>query len=169
MSDLATLRLLPKKLIVTHLPGVLVDEDDLPVTLDWAWAIKSTGYVFGMKTIAPKKRIATYLHRLIMGYPDGLIDHINGDKLDNRRSNLRVADQTINQINRHKVRSDSGTGIRGVTFMPRLSAKHPWRAEIGYRGRHYHIGMFASADEAFVARREAELRIWGINAPLVEP
>jgi hypothetical protein len=94
-------------------------------------------------------------HRVIYAAAYGewpeLIDHINQDRSDNRLSNLRSADKALNSFN-SKVRSDSSTGIKGVSWSRRSNA---WRAYITDAGKQVHLGFYATADDAAVARAKA--------------
>ena len=90
---------------------VVVDEQDLAVLSEHSWyCVKSRG------TFYAKTGKNTRLHRLLMGVTDSkkIVDHINGDGLDNRRSNLRIVDVSINVANRQ--RSRSGNKCPGVYF-----------------------------------------------------
>lgn len=71
------------------------------------------------------------------------VDHINGDKIDNRPSNLRLCNGTQNQLNR-KIRSDNKSGVKGVGLRSRGSKAKPWRA----RYKKKHLGRFATKEEA---------------------
>lgn len=86
--------------------------------------------------------------------PDGMvIDHINGDSLDNRIQNLRVVDLVQNARNR-KVSSTNTSGITGVHFH---KATKKWSAQInGDDGRAVWLGLFKRKNEAAIARRAAE-------------
>jgi hypothetical protein len=85
---------------------------------------------------------AVYLHRLILGAGAGqLVDHINGDTLDNRRENLRFATPQQNCVNRTDYAPASG--FRGVS-----RAGRKWRAIITVRQEVISGGNFATAEEA---------------------
>jgi HNH endonuclease len=89
--------------------------------------------------------VARYVHRLIWLYhhgewPAGQIDHINGDKHDNRIENLRVVSQSENSQN---------VSHRGVTFESRRSsANRPWRARIMLDGKSISLGYYATEADA---------------------
>jgi hypothetical protein len=96
-------------------------------------------------------------HRVIWAivhgvWPEAFIDHINGNRLDNRLENLRVVSKTENARNQ-KRRYDNISGAPGVTWCKRTRR---WRAKIGVNGRQRQLGSFTAVDEAIKARREAE-------------
>ena len=87
----------------------------------------------------------TYLHRLITECPVGkVVDHINGDTLDNRLKNLRVCSQSENCQNRRG-------GIRGITMFGDL-----YRVKIHKDYKQIHLGYFKTIEEAQKARISAE-------------
>lgn len=84
------------------------------------------------------------------------VDHINGDRLDNRFCNLRAAKRIDNNKN-VKAHSDGKCGELGITeHKPGV-----WRARIMQNGKNMHIGLFSSIEEAVEARRKAELEFHG--------
>ena len=87
-------------------------------------------------------------------------DHIDGDKLNNRRENLRVVTPQINQVNRKSVNKNNTSGVRGVS-----KAYGKWRAQITVNRRNLHLGLFKTKDEALAARKRAELRYYGELCP----
>ena len=102
-------------------------------------------------------------HRLAWLYthgewPKGQIDHINGDKLDNRISNLRVATPSQNKQNARKARSDSRSGLLGATW---YSKGKKWRAAIQVDGKKKHLGYFDTAQEAHDVFMKAKRELHG--------
>ncbi|HEX3401933.1 MAG TPA: HNH endonuclease [Acetobacteraceae bacterium] len=101
-------------------------------------------------------------HRLVWLYvhgrwPEGEIDHINGDPSDNRWANLRLATSSNQKMNA-RLRPDNTSGIKGVWYDKRRSA---WVAEIWVNGKKHHIGQFATLLEAKGARIAAAHRLHG--------
>lgn len=93
--------------------------------------------------------------------PDRMIDHANGDRADNRWANLRLATRSQNNHNRHQVRSDSKSGIRGVKYRAERDRYVPI-LKVG--GRERKFGSFRTAEEAKARFREVELQYRGENA-----
>lgn len=96
-------------------------------------------------------------HRLAWFYvhgewPPETIDHINGDKADNRIANLRCVSKAINNQNRHRVRRDNRVGITGVS----LTVEGRYRARISLDGNARLLGHFDTPDEAAAAYIKAK-------------
>ena len=123
---------------------------------DLAGSIDSHGYV----QISVKGRLFL-AHRLVFLHvhgklPDGLIDHINGDRMDNRLANLRPAMPEINAQNLRKApKSNMSSGLLGVT---RVTGKTPgkWQARITANGKQRYLGVFESPDIAHAAYLSAK-------------
>lgn len=99
----------------------------------------------------------SYAHRLAWAFVHGSwpladIDHINGDKSDNRIANLREVDRKRNMRNAPRSSSNS-SGITGVKWHARA---RKWQAQITVDGREVYLGLFASKKEAAIARKHAE-------------
>ena len=96
-------------------------------------------------------------HRLAWLYMTGdwpldQIDHINGIKNDNRWSNLRQADFTINKENLRKAQKNNRYGYLGVGLMPSIPyRKKPWVARIGVGNKNKTIGYYSTPQEAYEA------------------
>ena len=97
-----------------------------------------------------------YLHNAIMRPSNGfVVDHINGDKLDNRRKNLRICTHTENMWNQKK-RKNNTSGHKGVTKRNDL-----YEAEIRVHGVRHYLGSFDTAKEASRAYQAASKRFHG--------
>lgn len=105
----------------------------------------------------PTGQAMILLHRLLLDPPSGMvIDHINGDTLDNRRSNLRVVTVGQNNQNLRGARRGNASGIRGVT---KHTQYDKWRARIRVDGKLHHLGVFDDIEEARRVVEEARSRL----------
>ena len=100
-------------------------------------------------------------HRLAFIYMTGdcpdEIDHINGDRADNRWDNLRAVTRSQNNMNATR-RGDNSSGQRGVSWVGRVNR---WRAFITIEGKQKHLGYFIHFDEACAAYRAAAIEVFG--------
>jgi len=107
------------------------------------------------------------LHREIMNAPKGLlVDHKNGNALDNRKANLRLATHWQNSCNRKKVNTNTWSRFIGVSFHKRRGL---WTAAIRYRGKHIWLGYFKTELEAALAYDRAAIKYHGEFARLNFP
>lgn len=147
-----------KILTILNKIETVVDND----VYEWAskidWRIKDGNYFFFQKG---SKRF--YLHRLIANTPEGFVtDHINGDTLDNLKSNLRVTSNRENLFN-FGIRCDNTSGYRGVWFRKSINR---WVAEIKKDGKKYHLGSYKTAEEAATVYNEKAKEVFGKYARL---
>jgi hypothetical protein len=86
------------------------------------------------------------MHRFILGVTDPAqqVDHLDGDELNNQRTNMRVVNQSLNQRNRRAHRSGRLVGVS----LDKHVHKRPWVAHIQLNGHYKHLGMFATEREA---------------------
>lgn len=141
---------------------VLIDDADFDRLGGRSIYIGTNGYAyFSMNATGPQT-----IHSFVIGATTAgsHIDHINGDKLDNRRVNLRVVTPQINQVNRKQLSKSNRSGVRGVGLTS-ASRKNPWRAQIMVNRKAIHLGLFPTLDEALAARRDVELRYFGEECP----
>ena len=141
---------------------ILVDDEDFEFAANYNWNVGSGGYARRNKRRGdPEHEGATILlHRQLMGlaYGDaGIVDHINGNRLDNRRANLRLCNRSENTRNQKK-RSTNTSGYKGVCFH---KGCQKWGATIHYGGRQRHIGMFDTPELAYAAYCDAARRHHG--------
>lgn len=139
---------------------VLLDDNDLPLVSMNTWAICG-GYVTKKIDINGKRRLTIAMHRVIMGDKDGqVVDHINGDILDNRRENLRFATNSQNRMNTRKSVNCSSQ-FKGVYWS---SKANKWCAKISVperEKRHKHLGSFTCEHEAGHAYNKAAIEFFG--------
>lgn len=89
-----------------------VDESDWELVFARSWYLTSNGYVASWLI---GERAMVLLHRYVTDAPPKThVDHKMGDKLDNRKSELRVTSPSLNQVNRRKRNKNNASGIRGV-------------------------------------------------------
>ena len=89
-------------------------------------------------------------------WPAAEIDHINGDRADNRICNLCAVDRTGNSQNRWMAHQDSSHGRLGAAW----NKQHRrWQSKITVNGTHHHLGYFSTADEAHAAYINAKKRL----------
>lgn len=107
------------------------------------------------------RQVTSYLGRLIVSCPSGMVvDHINGDKKDNRRENLRVCTQQENLVNRCLGKNNT-SGYRGVYWHNGM-----WVAEIKHRGVKFFLGRHETPEDAARAFNQKATELRGANARL---
>jgi HNH endonuclease len=143
--------------------GVLVQLDaaDWPRLAGYGWYLGRHGYVVATARIAGRKTVVLMQRIITDAPPHTEVDHLSGDKLDNRRSNLRVTTSQLNQVNRRHMNRNNTSGVRGVT-----SCGSRWHARICVARRTRFLGSFEDKVDAVRARRSAELRFWGEQCPV---
>lgn len=134
----------------------LVDNESYALFSDIKWAY-SGGYVlYDQRSKGARKKI--WLHRLIANTPDGMVtDHINGNKLDNRKSNLRVCTRQQNNINVGLNKANT-SGYKGVAWHKR---NKKWRAIIKYNKKSIWLGLYDTKEEAAIAYNKAAVKYFG--------
>jgi HNH endonuclease len=142
--------------------NTLVDAGDYQELARHKWnAHRSGGYAARQTSRTAGKIQTVYMHRQIFCTPAGVLtDHKNGDKRDNRRSNLRAATCSENMANRRR-RSDGTARFKGVRF-DRRNGK--WSAQIQWDGCRQYLGRFETEAEAAVAYNLAAVQMHGAFA-----
>lgn len=135
-----------KNAIITLTRGLeaIVDADDVSFLSNYSWYAGNSKIVYARTNIGSgKDRKTVYMHCLLMNPPSGKqVDHINGNSLDNRRSNLRIASRSENMHNTHK-RSNRSTHGQGIYKM-----KDRFYAHIRIESKWMHIGSFDNKEDA---------------------
>lgn len=129
---------------------------------DYKWLIKRNWWYNGKYAVSVeyegKKRINVWMHREIMKTPKGLFtDHINMDRLDNRKENLRICTKSQNMHNR-PAQSNNTSGHKNIYWD---KARSKWTVEVKVQGKKYHIGRFNDIKEAIKRRNLAQKGLVG--------
>ena len=133
------------------------DIQDYEAVSPYSWYKTSNGYIATRNS----QNDLLLLHQIIMGTVDCQdmiqVDHINHDKTDNRRCNLRLANKVLNGQNTG-LRVDNTSGMTGIYWSKRWRV---WIARITVNKKTMHLGTFHSFDDAVAARKAAEERYFG--------
>lgn len=125
----------------------LIDVESAYLVEGRNWFVNDSGYA-----LASINGVNVRMHHLILPSKPGFdVDHINRDKLDNRRSNLRYATRSMNNYNSGPPKTNT-SGVKGVSW---FKPAKKWRAYIGSRPR-TELGYFDNFKEAVNAREQAE-------------
>ena len=134
----------------------LIDLEDVDLVSKYKWCANSHGYVLCRET-------NMFLHKLVMNdiNNDRTIDHINRNRLDNRKSNLRYATPQQNCMNKSK-QSNNTSGYPGVSWR---KDRNKWRAFITVDRKQIALGLYENKEDAITARKAAEEKYFGEFAP----
>lgn len=130
-----------------------VDNDDYKKFAKYRWYAltdcRNNLYVRAMRSVQKNNKVYNiHLSREIMNAPKGMdVDHINGDKLDNQKSNLRICTHSENMKNRKRGKNNT-SGYKGVSFHKN---GNKWRAYIKINGKPKTIGYYDSSKDAAIA------------------
>jgi hypothetical protein len=133
----------------------LIDDCDADLVAQRNWCVRNATGVDVLYAQAYFDGVMRGMHRLIMGWPSTEVDHRNGDGLDNRRCNLRLATKSQNSCNRGP---NGNVPFKGVYFD---RDRQLFAADIRANGVRIRLGRFATAEEAGRAYDQAALELHG--------
>lgn len=171
---------------------MLFDDEDLPIVEACGYLrIKNNGYVvvtlctnkikevselIGRQLREKKRcdrnglRLEIALHSLLLHEEGKEVDHINRNRLDNRRENLRLVTRQENSWNKGKQESNK-SGYIGVCFDKKASSKNPWKAYAKHNKKNYNLGFYSTKEEAarvrdnFIIEKRGKQAFYSLNFP----
>lgn len=158
-----------KTIELTHNLVSQVDDEDFEELNKHRWYACVCGNLVYARRYLPrtnKGRKFVAMHRQILRevVKNGLVvDHINGNGLDNRRSNLRVCTRADNNRNA-AIRKDSVSSLKGSRFMGDKYKTKPWQARIRMGTKMISLGSYRTREEAAVAYDLAAISLYGAFA-----
>ena len=151
-----------KKIPLTQGKFALVDDADYEYLSRFKWHLTAYGYAARRYYFGNNSTII-YMHREVNGAKKGqLVDHINRDRLDNRRINLRLCTKQTNAIN-SKLNKRNTSGYRGVSWD---KVRKKWVAMLYVKGKCFNLGGYITIEDAAEARNTAALKYHGKFARL---
>jgi len=133
--------------------STMIDLEDAPFICDYKWSVTTAGYA-----VAWINGKLTYLHHVITNHRPNhymVVDHVNGNTLDNRRANLRIVSKSINSMNSNKNLGVTSS-FRGVYYD---KSKRRWAARLTVNGELVLFKRFKTESEAAIAYRETKQEV----------
>lgn len=136
----------------------VVDDEDFERIAQYRWKFLKSGYAGRTIWLPGRVSSGVLMHRVIMGAQKGeYVDHINENKIDCRKENMRLCTNAQNCANRGKNKNNT-SGFKGVTWSKK---EKKWIAQIMVNRKHKRIGCFSTAEEAQAAYNTAALQLHG--------
>lgn len=149
---------MPKEIPLLRGQVALVDAQDYDWLMQYRWRLNTNGYVVRSCRVGDRTVIVC-MHRQIMNAQRGhVVDHIDHNRLNNTRSNLRFVTQQQNLMYRRRFKNNS-TGYKGVNVQ-----NGRWHARFEFNQKTIHLGYFDDVESAAMAYDAAVRRVFGIYA-----
>lgn len=141
-----------KKILLTKGASALVDNEDFEMLNEHKWYLSFYGYA--VRDIGGRKyKVAVPMHRFLNKTPRGYVtDHINRNKLDNRKANLRSVTGSQNGINRG-LNKNNTSGYKGVYWRKDVGR---WAARLKVNYKNIYLGNYNKLNDAIAARKKGE-------------
>jgi hypothetical protein len=139
-------------------PAILLSPEDEHLLGERQWKINAYGYA-----VFYSRGECVLLHRIILGAKDGeVVDHINGNPLDNRRENLRLCTPGQNGLNR-RMHKNNAAGFPNVYWEPKYGNRggNSFTAQVRIHGKKFRRRGFKTAEAAYEAAKEMMARLHG--------
>lgn len=138
----------------------IVSDEDYHKVSDFKWqALKNGNTFYAVRSLKRNRKVKTIrMHRVILDAPDDvMVDHIDGNGLNNLRENIRLCTKHQNQMNVRKP-SHNTSGYKGVSYEKR---RGNYRAYIVFKGKQIYLGSYKTPEEAHDAYKKAAIKIHG--------
>lgn len=134
------------------------DLEDYSKIKEYCWCYKKNGYIFASQG---HQKSPIMLHRLLSDFPDSKIDHVNRNKIDCRKENLRLADNFGNSRN-SLLRKNNKSGFIGIRWCKQIDK---WESYITVNWKRIYLGIYDDSISALISRLKAEKEYFGEFAP----
>lgn len=146
-----------KLIPITRGKFMKVDDEDFEFATKYKYQFTTHGYAIRSKHLYSKnkkeKKIACFFHRELLNAPKGMqVDHINHDKLDNRKCNLRICTRSQNNMNR------KNEDTKGISW---YKNRKLWVSYIKLNGKRFHLGYFKNKIDALKAYNKKSKELFG--------
>lgn len=143
----------------------MLDDEDYDKLSNYKYYENNRGYAY--RNLYENKKVkAVYLHREVINAPSGFnVDHINGNKLDNRKENLRLVTPQQNSFNLRKTQKKTSSLYKGVSWD---SKRKGWLSNIRVNQKNAPLGLYKTEESAALAYNEAAKMHFGEYALLNE-
>jgi hypothetical protein len=151
-----------KEIPLTRGKFAIIDDEYFEELNKFKWQASTTGYARRSEFLNGKRKYVS-MHRSITDAKAGeMVDHINGNRLDNRRCNLRVCNNSQNQMNSRSSFNGKSSKYKGVCkFQPKGRRKIKWMASIGKDGKKKTLGYYDTEIAAAHAYNQAAKELFG--------
>ena len=134
----------------------LIDYEDFEKISDYFWTC-SNDYAIKSENRQP-------MHRFILGISNEdrykiEVDHVNRNRLDNRKKNLRIVTRQENMYNKSEYKNNT-SGVKGVKWN---KDRRKWQVQINHNKKRIHLGLYSDFEEAKKVRLEAEEKYFKIK------
>lgn len=149
-----------KEIPLTQGKFAIMDDADYEALSKWKWHFTHYGYAARRDGVTDEM---FYMHRVLLGlarHEKTMVDHVNLNRLDNRRENIRRCDKCKNSVNR-PLQKNNTSGYRGVR-----RSNRKWEARIKVSGKQIHIGTF---DTPELAAGAYDMAMIDLHGPFARP
>lgn len=156
-----------KQIPLTQGKYALVDDEDYEYLNQWKWQAytsKTRQTYYATRTDRTNIKRTVFMHKEILN-SDKEVDHIDGNGLNNQKSNLREAEHFQNVFNQRR-RITNTSGFKGVIKRTKWYGNKPWRARISVKGKRIDLGCYTTAEEAALVYDQKAKELYGEFANL---